>query len=1428
MQTSVDHTTLFHPLVAEWFSSEFTRPTAVQEQGWASIYAGKDTLLAAPTGSGKTLAAFLCAIDKLTRAAIEKRLEDHTYVIYVSPLKALGNDIAKNLAYPLSGIRKFAEPSPYAVPQIRTAVRTGDTPAKDRQRQLKTPPHILVTTPESLYILLTAEKSRQMLKAASTVIIDEIHAMADDKRGSHLALTLERLDALAENKLQRIGLSATQKPIEEVARLLVGHGRCHGGKPTCQIIDVGHKREIELRIETPEIALGPIASHEQRDEMYDRLVRHVEAHRTTIIFANTRRLVERVAHALSDRLGKERVVAHHGSMSRKARLAAEEGLKAGTIPVVVATASLELGIDVGHVDLVCHLGSPRSIATLLQRVGRSGHFLGAIPKGIIFPFTRDDLVQAAAAVRAVKLGQLDTLHIPENARDILAQQIVATVASEEEVGTEILWTLVRRAYPYRRLARKDFDDILAMLSDGVSTKRGRRSAHLHYDRVNEIVRPRRGARLAAITGGGAIPDTADYRVIEEPAETYVGTVNEDFAIESMAGDIFLLGNRSWRIRRVEAGKIRVTDAQGAPPHIPFWLGEAPARTFELSEAVSDLRNEIAQRLEHRDSAEEWLKKETGIDPLGAVQMVQYIADTVATLGCVPTIDTIVSERFFDESGGMQLVIHSPLGGYINRAFGLALRKRFCVSFDFELQAAATDDGIVISLGEQHSFPLDSVFSMISLRTVEADLTQAALQSPMFTSRWRWNITRALALLRHNGGKRVPMPIQRMRADDMLAAVFPEQVACGDNHPTGPIQLPDHPLVAETMDNCLYEAMDLYGLKKLLSNIRTGAVATVAVETPAPSPMSHEILNANPYAFLDDAPLEERRARAVSLRRTDPDLATGIGALDPAAIATVKAQAWPEVRTADELHDALLTLCVFPISELGAWKEYIPTLKEAGRACRLKLPAGQVFLVPTERAALVRKAYPCAEFTPGEQFSDAVLPDEPVLEIARGWMEHIGPVSAAELAERLALTQGAIESVLARLESLGSILRGTFTHNAPEAEWCERGLLARIHRYTISRLRKEIEPVSPADLMRFLFKWQHVAPGTQLHGKDGIRETISQLQGIELPGPAWEQVVLPTRIAGYTPEHLEQLCLSGEVMWGRLAVTLDDTQPSTARRPKQTRSAPLAFFLRDHLTDLLESPAPEESWVAGLSPRAHEVLRHLQTHGASFLADISRTPRRLPAEVEEALWELVASGLVTGDGIAGLRTLLLPSAKRAPKRPRRPHLRSLPSKSPARLMPVGRWSLLYPSAEDHEVREDAAEFGTQQLLRRYGIVFRDMLVRERHAPRWRDALPVLRRLEAQGQLRGGRFVSGFVGEQFALPEAIDTLRAVRRTREEGNIILIHASDPMNFAGILTPGDRISPLSGQVIAYRDGVPIEVGDLGQVKSSLQRQLSGKVNAM
>ena len=1421
----------FHPLVERWFAATFPAPTAPQEAGWRNISLGRDTLIAAPTGSGKTLAAFLWALNRLVEDATAGALPDRVRVVYVSPLKALGNDVEKNLRLPLAGIRALADAAESPLAEIRVAVRSGDTPPHERQLQARRPPHILITTPESLYILLTAEKSRQALAEAETVIVDEIHAIAADKRGAHLALSLERFDALARRRLQRIGLSATQRPVEEVARLLVGAARCEAdGTPRCAIVDVGHRRDVDLSIETTDLELGPIPTHELRAAVYQRITELVARHRTTIVFVNTRRLVERVAHELTERLGEGKVAAHHGSLSRKTRLAAEEGLKSGAIPVVVATASLELGIDVGYVELVCHLGAPRSIATLLQRVGRSGHFLGAIPKGILFPLTRDELVQCAAAVRAVRQGELDRLTIPEAPLDILAQQMVATAAAAE-IGTEELFASIRSAYPFRKLDRRRFDQVLDMLADGVSTRRGRRSAHLHYDRVHGRIRGRRGARLAAITGGGAIPDTADYDVVEDPAGNLVGRINEDYAIESMAGDIFLLGNRSWRIRRVEAGRVRVTDAQNAPPTIPFWLGEAPARTAELCAAIASLRWEIAERLHDPAGAVGWLVAETGVDAGGAEEIFRYVSETHAVLGAVPTLDTVIAERFFDEAGGQQLVLHAPFGGRINRALGLALRKRFCVSFDFELQAAATDDGVVISLGEQHSFPLPAVFSMVRPQTFEADLVQAALQAPMFTNRWRWNATRSLALARAQGGKRVPIALQRMRAEDLLAAVFPAQLACGDNGPRN-LDPPDHPLVNETVDNCLHEAMDAEGLRRVLQDIEAGRIRCVAVETPAPSPMSHEILNANPYAFLDDAPLEERRARAVSLRRTDPDLASGLGSLDPAAIDEVRRQAWPDARNADEVHDALLTLWWLPEPEAAGWQSWIDALLAENRVCTANL-AGRVAFVAAEGVAALRTAIPELAIHPEPpsisrpRFSGDA--EDPFVEIVRGWMSMVGPTASAALAERLALPEARVGAALARLEADGQVMRGRFTPTVSGEEWCDRALLARIHRMTLGRLRKEIEAVPLTTFVRFLLQWQHVGPGAQLHGRDGVLAVVRQLEGLELPGPAWERDVLPARIADYDPADLEELCLAGEVVWGRLRLASSLTDEAAAeegaatgparRRSAPTRAAPLAFVLRQDLEQLLE-PTPADFAPNDLSPVAAEVLDHLRRRGASFLGDVARTLRRLPNEVEDALWELVASGLVTGDGVAGLRTLLLPEEKR---QSRRRHLRALPGHARAtrRLMPVGRWSLLRSSdASDAPDRDPAAaiETAARLLLRRYGVLVRELLARERNAPPWRNLLPVLRRLEARGEIRGGRFVDGTIGEQFALPDAVEALRATRRRPAAGEVVMVAAADPLNLVGILVPAPRVSPYSGQVVAYRDGVAVEIGELGAVRSRLQ----------
>ncbi len=886
----------FDPLVQEWFE-RLGVPTEPQVRGWPVIRAGEDVLISAPTGSGKTLAAFLICIDSLIRRARTGELPDHTEVVYCSPLKALSNDIHKNLERPLAEIRALAAERGVSLAPIRVGLRTGDTNASDRQRMLRERPHILVTTPESLYILLTAEKPREMLAGVRTVIVDEIHAVVDDKRGSHLALTLARLDRLA-GRPQRIGLSATVKPLEEVASFLSDKAR---------IVHAGHRREMELAVEVPRDELGPVASNEMWGGIYDRLAELIAANRTTLIFVNTRRLAERVAHHLGERLGPGVVLPHHGSLSRPLRLEAERKLKEGELRAVVATASLELGIDIGTVDLVCQIGSPRAIGVGLQRIGRAGHWVGAIPRGRLFTTTRDELIECAALVRAIRKGELDRLEIPRNALDILAQQIVACCATEEWDEDE-LFEMVRATWPYRTLARSDFDAVIGILSEGISTARGRSGAYLHRDAVNRRLRGRRGARLAAITSGGAIPDSANYLVVAEPEGTTIGTVDEDFAVESLAGDVFLLGTTSWRIRRVEAGRVRVEDAHGAAPGIPFWRGEAPGRTIELSQEVSALREEIARRGE---GGAEWLAAECGLDRRGAEQAVEYVREGLAALGTLPATHTIVAERFFDEGGGMQLILHSPFGARINRAWGLALRKRFCRSFNFELQAAATDNGIVISLGEQHSFPLDVVFEFVRPENAKYVLTQAMLDAPMFGARWRWNATRALAILRFAGGRKVPPPIQRMRADDLMAAVFPDQAACAENL-TGDIRIPDHPLVKETIDNCLYEAMDLEGLTEMLRRIEDGRIRTVAIDTAEASPFSHEILNANPYAYLDDAPLEERRARAVQLRRTlRTDVTDGAGALDPEAIRTVAEEAWPLVRDADELHEALLGMVKVP-------------------------------------------------------------------------------------------------------------------------------------------------------------------------------------------------------------------------------------------------------------------------------------------------------------------------------------------------------------------------------------------------------------------------------------------------------------------------------------------------------------------------------------
>lgn len=1340
----------FHPLLRRWFADRAWEPTQPQIEGWPLIRAGHDVLISAPTGSGKTLAAFSICLDELLKQAENGALPDQALVVYVSPLKALTNDVRKNLEIPLGEIMQIAARDGASLQPIRTAVRTGDTTTAERARMLRKPPHVLVTTPESLFILLTAEKSRTLFTSVSTVIVDEIHAMAADKRGSHLALTLARLDALVEastgRKPQRIGLSATVRPLEDVARFL---------SPNARVVDVGSRREMDLAVEVPNDELGPVASTEMWAEIYDRVAEHIRTRRTTLIFVGTRRMSERVAFALTERLGEGVVMPHHGSLSKEKRFEAEHRLKNGELRAVVATASLELGIDIGTIDLVIQLGSPRSVAVALQRIGRSGHWVGAKPDGRLFATTRDELVECAALVRSIRAGKLDALRIPPAPLDILAQQIVAAAAADEW-KTDALYDLMRSAYPYRDLARKDFDDVMTMLADGVAHSRGRSGAFLHYDRVNERVRARRGARMAAITSGGAIPETANYNVVAEPEGHLVGTLDEDFAVESLAGDVFLLGTNSWRIRRVEPGTVRVEDAHGAAPTVPFWNGEGPGRTIELSHEVARLRADIDERDDA--AAQELLQRECALDRAGAEQAVAYIRAGKKILGVVPTDKRIVAERFFDEGGGMQLILHTPFGARINRAWGLALRKKFCRSFNIELQAAATDNGIVLSLTDQHAFPLEIVFEYVKTASVEHTLTQALLAAPMFGARWRWNATRALAILRMRGGRKVPPQLQRMRADDLLASCFPDQAACAENL-TGPIRIPDHVLVSETIRNCLHEAMDLDGLMTVLSAVESGDIRTAAVDTPEPSPFCHEILNANPYAYLDDAPLEERRARAVQLRRTIRDDLDGAGILDAAVIAEVAEESWPVVRDADELHDALLTLVVLPPVE--EWQAWYDQLAAENRVSTLGANE-RAFWVAAERSELAHRALELAQ---EDAFAD----------VLRGWLESSGPLTVSEMLETFGVDRTIVETALLRLETEGQLLRGRF-RSGEEEEWCNRRVLARIHRRTIGQLRREIEPVTAAEYHRFLHRWQHVAPPSRLHGVDGVLQVIRQLEGYEIPAAAWESQILPLRVASYRAEYLDKLCYSGEVMWGRLAphpsLTVDESE--TARRIRPTKLAPISLFTREDAEELI---VRTDVGTAGLSHAACEVLDEIQRRGAPFFMDIVRGTKRLPAEVEEALWQLVAAGLVTADGFDALRSLI--DAKR---RLGEKGLRARPRSS------SGRWTLLASETE----RIDADKFA-RRLLARWGVVFRDVVARESLAPPWRELLLALRRMEARGEIRGGRFVSGFVGEQFALPEAIEALRASRRSGDDGDLTQVSAYDPLQLTGVILPGSKREALA-----------------------------------
>jgi ATP-dependent Lhr-like helicase len=1476
-----------HPVTAEWFLAKFGSPTEPQTHGWPSILAGEATLISAPTGSGKTLAAFLVCIDHLLRQSLSGQLAPCTQVVYVSPLKALSNDVQKNLDAPLAEIQQLAMQRGYLCPGIRTGVRTGDTLPKERAAMLRNPPHILVTTPESLYILLTAGKSREHLRRVRTVIVDEIHAVADDKRGAHLALSLERLDALVtgENRLspgqfltglatppQRIGLSATQNPISLVADFLTGIHENPDARKPATIIQVGQRRQLDIAIEVPSDELSSVTNTGMWSEIFDKLAAHAQNHRSTLVFVNTRRLVEKIAFELASRIGPENVAAHHGSLSRVLRLDAEQRLKNGEIKILIATASLELGIDIGDIDLVCQISTTRAVAVAMQRVGRAGHWRGAIPKGRFFATTRDDLMEQAALVRKMRAGELDQLQIPPQPADVLMQQIVAACGAEpwEE---DALYNTLRRAYPYRNLTRKAFDELLTLLAEGIESSRGRYGAYLLRDGVQHHLHPRRGARMIAISNGGAIPDTNLYSVILQPEGVQIATLDEHFAVDSSPGDVILLGTSSWRIQRIEAtGRVLVEDAHGAPPTLPFWEGEAPQRTAVLSDGVGELREHISARTPNVTpgyispaqpevaATTAWLMQECGLCPSGAHQLIAYIVTGRAALGAVPSKTTIIAERFFDDGGGMQLILHAPFGGRINKAFGLALRKRFCRGFNFELQAAATDNGINISLAEQHSFPLADVFQFLTEHTARELLEQASIASPIFKNRWRWAAGRSLQLLRFSKGKRIAPQIQRTRSEDLMASVFPQAAACFETI-VGDIQIPDHPLVNEVMQDVLQEAMDLEGLIELLRGIKDGTIRCLAIDTPTPSVFAHELLNANPYAYLDEAGLEERRARATSLGRTLPDEP---GRIDPAAIAAIRKEIWPDLRDENELHDLLHSLIALPLhvidrEEARHWPLFYERLIQKDRAQTVDLNSTSCW-VATERLPHIATLYPIPQDASPRPPSDAssrppsdassrpeqqtvsssaaewrdprILPEAPLIsnsegnatktvtkeesiqKCVQGWLQIIGPTTANNLAQTLNLDPAAVFQAFLAMEMQGLLMRGAFeypaTQEAHEIEWCERRILQRIHRRTVATLRKQIEPVTPAVYMRWLLQWQHLAPQTQLSGEEGVFEALRQLEGFEAPAIEWERTLLPARVANYDPRWLDALSLSGAVGWGRISphpAWFSADQPGDgAARPRRvipTNAAPITFYIRETAGwlpyALAQQCVEEEKLAAALSPNALLLRTLLQQRGACFANDIQRIANLTRQQTQHALWELATAGLAAADGFDQLRACMDPR--------RRSTTTETPGKRPTRSS-AGRWSLLSeelhaaPTPIEQARRTDAAlESFARQLLARYGVLFRDLLTRESNAPKWRDLLNMLRRLEARGEIRGGRFLSGFGGEQYALPEAVESLRAAR-TRDCAAIVPVAAADPMNLAGIVIPGDRVSAVPGKQVLYRNG--------------------------
>ncbi|PYN05343.1 MAG: hypothetical protein DME07_00195 [Candidatus Rokuibacteriota bacterium] len=1322
----------FLPFVRCWFEDTFAQATRPQIEGWDAIASGRDTLIVAPTGSGKTLAAFLWALDHLHRLGLERRLEDRVYVVYVSPLRALNNDIEKNLRAPLAGIRAAAAAEGIKLPEVRVAVRTGDTLAPQRQAMTRRPPHVLITTPESLYILLTSERFRPAFAHTRFLIVDEIHALMGSKRGAHLALSLERLQALVEAgggaRPQRIGCSATVSPIESALAFLTG---ATARDPIT--IDAGFTRDLDLQIVAPVDDFLTSESDMVWEATLQQIAELVQAHRTTLVFAQSRRAAERLARDLNDRITDGRVAAHHGSLSRRARLEAENRLKQGELRALVATSSLELGIDVGAIDLVVQLQSPRNIAAALQRVGRAGHLLSRTSKGRIIVTRGEELLEAAAVARSIKERQLDRVVMPEAPLDVLAQQVVAAVAAES-LTVDVLHARFKNAAPYRNLGREELVAVVRSLAEPLPAEVKGAAPRILWDRVNDRLHARRGSRFLALTSGGTIPDNGLYDVFVAETDLKVGTLDEEFVTESLPGDVFLLGSHAWKIVKVRSDRVLVEDAQGMSPTIPFWKGEHPSRSWELGLAVGRLRRDAAERLDAPDFVA-WATDACGLDARAAGAMRAWLVKAGEILDGVPDDQGIVVESFSDEMGGRHAMIHAVFGMRINGAWGMVLREKLRRVFGIVAEASHVDDGILLSFAPGQVPPApERLVTLVAPEEVDTLLGRALIGTPLFATRFRHCAIRALFIPRMSRGQRTPAYLQRLKADALLESVGGQ---------------PEFPVVAETLRECFNDALDVTRLKRLLERLHDGEMWRRHVDTPLPSPFVYPLLLAWDWAYLGAGHAEERRSDAVTMRKA---WSVAAGPLRPEIVAAVEAELQKtspdrRARDANELAGILDDLGDLTAAEIAARalddaEGMIAALAAEHRVLVLEFPSGRKAWAGATDATLY-----------GSLATDAGL-ERVTLRLLR----TRGPVTAAWLAERYGLPADAATGVLERLAARGLVRRGAFLAEAPAPQYVHIAVLDEIQRRQV-HARRVPRPVASAEqFSAFLLRRHHLHPDHRLAGPPGVLASLELLQGEELPVRVWEQDLLPARVENYEREWLDRLGLAGEMAW-----TVFDKAPG-----ERGRSPRVGAALRENIGWLREngSPPPE------LDARVKNVFLHLQLRGASFAQDLGRATGLSTPDVLAALWELFWAGLVTPDTfsaiVAGVTPARRPRESNSARRRRRGQSRGVLSQLPV----VGRWSVL---GDDERLSpEEREEARAQLLLARFGVVARELARGD-----WATMRHTLLRMEYGGEVVRGYFVQGLSGEQYALADALADLDAPARRAEPH--VLVNMVDPANLWG-----------------------------------------------